>query len=59
MTPQRVPGHRVPHLYVEGKCDLILARPDQHVCWRDDDVPWYAHTILDRLRGGRTKGRAS
>ncbi|MCP5067740.1 MAG: FAD-monooxygenase [bacterium] len=31
--------------------DLILVRPDQHVCWRANEMPWDAGAILDRVRG--------
>ncbi len=31
--------------------DLILVRPDQHVCWRGNEMPWDAGAILDRVRG--------
>lgn len=31
--------------------DLILVRPDQHVCWRGNDVPFDPGVVLDRVRG--------
>jgi 2-polyprenyl-6-methoxyphenol hydroxylase-like FAD-dependent oxidoreductase len=30
---------------------LVLSRPDQHVAWRGDDVPYDAATLVDRIRG--------
>ena len=100
-VPTTMPGHRLPHLFVNGtavfgqlgmgftlicladgldswgfekvaqdrgvpftvvqlRCDnarkvyerdLILVRPDQHVCWRGNEMPWDAGAILDRVRG--------
>lgn len=100
-TPTTLPGHRLPHLFVDDapvfnklgmgftllcmtdgldvsgfekaaaeravplsvvqlRCDnarkiyerdLILVRPDQHVCWRNNEPPWDAGVILDRVRG--------
>jgi len=100
-TPTSIPGHRLPHLYINDRpvyerlgigftllcltdgldssgfekaaqqrslpfdvvqlrCDnarkvyerdLILVRPDQHVCWRGNEMPWDAGAILDRVRG--------
>jgi hypothetical protein len=34
--------------------DLVLVRPDQHVAWRDDDVPHNWEDVLDRVTGHRT-----
>jgi hypothetical protein len=34
--------------------DLVLVRPDQHVAWRDDDVPHNCEDVLDRVTGHRT-----
>ena len=31
--------------------DLILVRPDHHVCWRDNAMPFDAGFVLDRVRG--------
>ncbi|MDJ0864935.1 MAG: FAD-dependent monooxygenase [Myxococcota bacterium] len=100
-APTTLPGHRLPHLYVDGtpvydrlgpgfsllcladdldasgfekaaaersvpldvvrlcddnarkvyERDLILVRPDQHVCWRSNDLPFDPGAILDRVRG--------
>jgi len=30
---------------------LIMVRPDQHVCWRGDNVPGDVLEIIDKLRG--------
>lgn len=30
---------------------LVLARPDQHVAWRGNEVPWDATALIDVIRG--------
>jgi hypothetical protein len=30
---------------------LVLSRPDQHVAWRGDAVPYDTAMLVDRIRG--------
>ena len=34
-------------------CKLLLSRPDQHVAWRDDELPDDPLALVDQVRGAR------
>lgn len=40
-----------PELHVLLEKRLVLVRPDQHVCWRGNDLPADCAALIDRVRG--------
>jgi hypothetical protein len=41
------------------ECKLALVRPDQHVCWRGDELPEDGVKLLDTVRGALASRRRS